>query len=205
MQFSSPPPGQTWYFRITPQQESGFNDEIVDSFHDKLKVAESLDQMDLIVRKHGGNLAMATTSLFPKGKTGNMFQIPGNRCHFNSFNKDMTFWVACFLPPPNLAWPTGIAFSSLASYHTALIELAACITHPKFKFGQQSRGWVALRQDEQKPHSKNTSQLKQTQPKIFLSSRQYPAEASSPFFSKEALFKTHWMLPAHHQTADRQS
>lgn len=97
-----------------------------------------------------------------------MFQIPGNRCHFNSFNKDMTFWGACFLLPPNLAWPTGIAFPILASNHTGLIDLyiapprllhlAVCITPPKFKFGQQSRGWVEIRRDDACQFKPNTDQ-----------------------------------------------
>lgn len=39
-----------------------------------------------------------------------------------------------------------------------LLHLAVCITPPKFKFGQQSRGWVEIRRDDACQFKPNTAQ-----------------------------------------------
>lgn len=108
-----------------------------------------------------------------------MFQILGNRCHFNTFNKDMTFWIVCLLLPPNLAWPTGIACLILASNHTALTDLhhspsaSSCCLHQPSKIQIWTTalrlGWVEVRWASGNRYILDTCQLKQTKPKTFFS------------------------------------
>lgn len=141
-----------WISHITACKQPDFND--FDSHHDKYKVAESLDLIGPDSRETERKQICGYNRMISESTKGNMFQVPGNRCHFNSFNKDTTFWEASFLLPPNLAWPTETAFQTLASIHTVLTDLhrlshpphlSTCVIHPNFKFGLENRGRVELR------------------------------------------------------------
>lgn len=165
------------YIKLTlHERESGFNDEVFDSFH-KLRVAESLDQMDMIARKHSGNPSMAKTSRFPEEK-----------------------WVICsrsvvmdvILTVSAKSQPSGLpAFyflqirlvrqelhsQFLALNHTALIDLhrssplqhlAVRITDRELKWAaEQKLGYDETRWASRNHHSRDPSQLRQTQPRVF--------------------------------------
>lgn len=90
-----------------------------------------------------------------------MFQICGNGCNFNSFSKVTTFWLACFLLPPNPACPTGIAFpifgfeSHSSDWSQSLFPSAtSCCSYHRSRVKMGSRAEAGLWWDEvskQKP------------------------------------------------------
>lgn len=164
------------YIKITlHEREPGFNDEVFDSFH-KLRVAETLDQMDMVARKHSGNPSMAKTSRFPEQK-----QIICSR----SLVMDVISTVSAKTQPSGL--PAFYFLKNrlvrqelhsefLALNHTALIDLhgSPLCNILLFVSPIQSSNWAAeqklgcdeMRWASRNHHSRDPSQLKRTQPRV---------------------------------------